>query len=458
MLNIVLNNFRSFKNQQFDLSRVNILIGENSSGKSSLIKFLMMISKSRKLNSSSFKFSSELGKYSDFIHAQNTNLSLGFEFLFGEDYTRFFLDNFKDLKEWSSICKKIEQLSVKEQGLKLKFSFNKNIQKSNAVNISIEHNYYGKVEIKRVEGSNKEWFNGRLCKLTYTYVTDGIAEVVVLNELGYDQHGFMTHIYASDLEKLLQDKYSSNAEFLFRRIAHLLLTQNFIGNLLDKLKYINPIDSKPERIYHESEEQGFYPVKTIHDVVNILTDETIEKKIRDGLLDRLNNSLREYGILYEIRLLNSGFGAKELQVQVSKNSIWSNIKDVGYGSALQIPILFQAIVGEDNGGEIIIIEQPEIHIHPFLQSKFIECLLNLGHNNSYIIETHSEDIIRKLQVLAKKKTNELEHDSIKIYYFKRGDNNISNVSKHLINEYGKLLPSFPSGFYDSSSSLVKELF
>ncbi|MGO4710741.1 AAA family ATPase, partial [Chryseobacterium sp. 2TAF14] len=43
MFDLSINNFRSFKNQSFKFSRINILIGENSGGKSSLLKFLLSL-------------------------------------------------------------------------------------------------------------------------------------------------------------------------------------------------------------------------------------------------------------------------------------------------------------------------------------------------------------------------------------------------------------------------------
>ncbi|MCG8838854.1 AAA family ATPase [Tenacibaculum dicentrarchi] len=43
MFKYTLNNFRSYNNQQFDFKRINILIGENSGGKSSLIKSLLSL-------------------------------------------------------------------------------------------------------------------------------------------------------------------------------------------------------------------------------------------------------------------------------------------------------------------------------------------------------------------------------------------------------------------------------
>ena len=107
-------------------------------------------------------------------------------------------------------------------------------------------------------------------------------------------------------------------------------------------------------------------------------------------------------------------------------------------------------------GQTLLIEQPEVHLHPTLQAKFIETLLSIGSKNTYFIETHSEHIIRKLQVLIKNKQFDLKPEDITIHYFKREPLKFS-ITEHKILSDGKLVPSFPNGFFDTSYSLVKQL-
>jgi predicted ATPase len=126
--------------------------------------------------------------------------------------------------------------------------------------------------------------------------------------------------------------------------------------------------------------------------------------------------------------------------------------------SLQIPILFQALLSEHytKNGQTILIEQPEVHLHPTLQAKFIETLLSIGSKNTYFIETHSEHIIRKLQVLIKNEEFNIKPDDISIHYFRREPLKFK-ITEHKISDNGKLTPAFPSGFYDTSYSLVKQL-
>jgi predicted ATPase len=168
-----------------------------------------------------------------------------------------------------------------------------------------------------------------------------------------------------------------------------------------------------------------------------------------------NSAIKELGIADEIKLeTNSSIPVTELKVKIADS--WNSIIDVGYGVGLQIPILLQVIISNiENSKDILIIEQPEIHLHPALHSKFIEILIKYSGSTKLIIETHSEHIIRKLQVLAKKEI--INSEEVKIYYFKN-NNGKFDITKHSILHSGKLEPVFPKGFYDNSYSLSKELY
>ena len=88
---------------------------------------------------------------------------------------------------------------------------------------------------------------------------------------------------------------------------------------------------------------------------------------------------------------------------------------------------------------IIVIEEPETNLHPALQSKladlFIECYEK--YDIQFIIETHSEYLIRKLQYLIAKKDFKAE-DAV-IYNFRKATEENEEIVKRIdINEDGGL--------------------
>lgn len=107
--------------------------------------------------------------------------------------------------------------------------------------------------------------------------------------------------------------------------------------------------------------------------------------------------------------------------------------------------------------QTLLIEQPEVHLHPRLQAKFIDILLRIGKNNVYFIETHSEHIIRMLQILVKERRYDLKPEDISIHYLKKTDKKINKSLHKIDSKTGKLKPNFPKGFFDVSYDLAFKL-
>jgi predicted ATPase len=104
--------------------------------------------------------------------------------------------------------------------------------------------------------------------------------------------------------------------------------------------------------------------------------------------------------------------------------------------------------------ENYLIEEPEANLHPALQSKladlFLDAYYKFGHR--FVIETHSEYIIRKLQAHVGK--GKVDPNLIKIYYFEMDE----TVREIKINSDGSLSDSFGPGFIDEAQNLALELF
>ena len=113
-----------------------------------------------------------------------------------------------------------------------------------------------------------------------------------------------------------------------------------------------------------------------------------------------------------------------------------------------------------NPGESILLEEPETNLHPKFQSLLAD-MINEARTfiNQFIIETHSEYLIRKFQYLVAK--GEVKPEDVVIYYF-NDPNNIpaeeKQVKKINILEDGSLSDDFGPGFYDEADNLAINLF
>lgn len=484
MFKIEIDNFRSFKKQHFDFSKINILIGENSSGKSSLLKLFLALKQtiqSPTNRETLFALTGELvdlGNYKENIYYHNEDLPINLKFIFDNNYNGFFEQFFvvdtegeEDVKKELSKIRKLIGGPIKSKTV-LNLSFNKLVDKHETIVFSVENDNIGKIELlfeMKERQQSHEIFYGKTCKLKYFDST--LKKTYVLDEVNYEKDGFLSLITAGSLHESLEKvlgitelkknkekipiKANALHNVLFHKIAFLLIVQNYLKYYLEKIEYINPIETRPSRIYLNKDNRQNQKIKSIEDVVDFFSsNNAISKKALKDFI----KILHQIGIVDDIEILKDNrLPVRELRVKVK--DLVSNILDVGYGVSLQLPIILKALLAERisaNRNTIMLIEQPEVHLHPKLHAKLIEAIVVLSKNTTYFIETHSEHIIRKLQILVKDKAIKLSPRDVSIHYFTR-KNKQSVITQHKINKEGHLSPKFPSGFFDNSYLLSKEL-
>lgn len=154
-----------------------------------------------------------------------------------------------------------------------------------------------------------------------------------------------------------------------------------------------------------------------------------------------------------------------------------NLCDLGFGYAQIITLVLKIIFTEEN--DIYLIEEPEANLHPDFQSKLADIFALIikdfrTHASLFIIETHSEYLIRKLQYLVAKESivtserqygkvsnaDSLETKDVIIYYF-NDDKYVSKsepkVKEIEITKTGNLTDTFGPGFYDEAIKLQFDL-
>ncbi len=138
--------------------------------------------------------------------------------------------------------------------------------------------------------------------------------------------------------------------------------------------------------------------------------------------------------LFELRLLDTRRNEPDVDV---------GLPDVGYGISQLLPFIVQALTTE---GQIISIEQPEVHIHPRLQADLGDLLAESAkeHNNQLLIETHSEHLVLRLQRLIRH--DELSPEDVSVLYVSRTENG-SRVDRLRLDEDGFFADEWPGGFF-----------
>ena len=103
-----------------------------------------------------------------------------------------------------------------------------------------------------------------------------------------------------------------------------------------------------------------------------------------------------------------------------------NLKDVGFGLSQVLPVLVQCYAGD--ASRTIILEQPELHLHPRAQADLGDLLIDaLGQGHRFLIETRSEHLLLRLRRRIAETTvkpsaeveRKLQRDQLGVYFVER---------------------------------------
>ena len=119
----------------------------------------------------------------------------------------------------------------------------------------------------------------------------------------------------------------------------------------------------------------------------------------ESIESRVLHWLREMKMLHTISLEPIGKNRKdyEFQIRRSAGSPLVNITDVGFGISQVLPVLVLCYYAPE--GSTIILEQPEIHLHPLAQAVLADVFIDVAveRDLQIIFESHSEHLVRRLQ-------------------------------------------------------------
>lgn len=126
----------------------------------------------------------------------------------------------------------------------------------------------------------------------------------------------------------------------------------------------------------------------------------------------------------------------------------------GFGISYTLPIVIACLICASQKNNIIIVENPEAHLHPAAQTRLGEFLAIVSSSGTQVIvETHSEHIIDGVRI----KMTELKNTESCLINFFSVANDLINVEEITINEFGEL-SSWPKGFFDQKELDLERLF
>lgn len=259
--------------------------------------------------------------------------------------------------------------------------------------------------------------------------------------------------YQSD-STLLMNKNQSNAE----RIADIVSTDNFVylsAYRIEPLKFYS-VANKKDLDRREFGNDGEYALQYLKEHGPDIMNQSEGEDGRD-----LNQMVQEW--LKEISPgvnavvdINKILNVSELRFQFIEGKNKTNAyrcKNVGFGLTYVLPIIVALLSAQK--GDIVILENPEAHIHPAGQRKLGELIAQVGQSGvQIIVETHSDHIMNGIRVAVKKQIVEKEKTNFVYFYKDSKDNYSHKCILPQIDKNGKF-NKWPEGFFDEwDNSLI----
>jgi len=403
-----IQNFKTWKDtRNIRMAPITLFFGANSSGKSSIGQFLMMLKQTVESPDRKAVFypggknsAVQLGSYQEMVFHRNPDNKISFEY-------QWDVQNFLQIKDpitsqtYSGDIISFE--AVVGLGDKQKYSlivdrlkYKLMEKREQTLAVGLAHKTGAKSEYK----ADAE---------QYTLVRKKMRAWSLKDAVRF--YGFPDEVVA----------YYQNADF----VQELNLRHE---KLFQSLFYLGPLRTKAERLYswtgNDPESVGFTGENTVAAILASRSRKISlgNKRPAKPLQEIIAMKLQEMGLIEEFKVNPISEQRQEYEVKVrSKGSKdWVDLPDVGFGISQVLPVLVQCFYAPH--GSIILMEQPEIHLHPSAQSALADVMIDVinskengaNRNIQLIIETHSEHFLRRLQ--RRIAENKVSQEKVSAYF------------------------------------------
>lgn len=229
--------------------------------------------------------------------------------------------------------------------------------------------------------------------------------------------------------------------------------------LFSTISYIGPLRERGERHYRWTGSTPASVGPTGRDaILALLASRTQNRSYNFKAKQPLTNlesivakALKDMGLVedFEIKKVSEDRQDYDVKVRTKGSNTLTDIPDVGFGISQILPVIVQLYYAPANS--IIIMEQPELHLHPSAQSALADIMIAAisarenakPRNIQLIIETHSEHFLRRFQ--RRIAENKLSEDKFAAY-FANNESNPAILEPLQMNLFGEIL-NWPKNFF-----------
>lgn len=213
-----------------------------------------------------------------------------------------------------------------------------------------------------------------------------------------------------------------------------------VRSLLNTFRYLGPLREAPRRVYELSGEAPMGVGMRGESAPEVLF------RGRGSELERdVTQSLREFGFVDDLRAHEVGPGLFMLGLTRQGWNRPINIADLGFGVSQVLPIVVQGLMLQRD--DYLLAEQPEIHLNPKLQARLADFFARIvARDGRVIVETHSEHLLLSIRrCVAEEK---IDASAVAIYFVEmvEGESRLRQIP---LDDLGHI-PSdqWPRGFFE----------
>ena len=236
-------------------------------------------------------------------------------------------------------------------------------------------------------------------------------------------------------------------------------------NLFSDITYLGPLREYPRRSYIWSGERpqdvGLRGEKAIPALLAARAEGLTSPRLvnvnrsHKPIEQRILEWLQKMELIHSFSLEPIAENRKDYEFRVKKNPNSSEvlITDVGFGVSQLLPVLVLCYYVPENS--TIILEQPEIHLHPKVQSDLADVLIDVVKNRNVqiILESHSEHLL--LRLMRRIAEEQISADDTSLYFCQIHDGT-SEIEQLNMDAYGNI-NNWPQDFFgDSTGELVEK--
>ena len=394
-------NFKAWRELDLPLGKVTGLFGTNSSGKSSVLQFLLMLKQTRNATDRGLVLDFggprelvNLGSFHDIAHAHDDEAQIAWTL----DWT---LPNGLKIRDPRGSRRDV-LFSGNRLETKCRVGLRRSVLRAHALTYAFDGATF---ELKpKSEGATE-----------YRLTAEGCADFQFRRNQGRPwalPGPVKTYIFPDQVLS-----YYQNTDLLNEFVVS-------YETLVDNIFYLGPLREYPQRDYRWS---GIQPVD-----VGLRGERTVEailaatangekrnlgaRKRNKPFQGMIAHWLREIGLIYkfDVHEIAKGANLYQARVRTDRASPEAMLTDVGFGVSQVLPALVLLYYVPE--GSTVLMEQPEIHLHPFVQSGLADVILTVARtrNVQVIVESHSEHLLRRFQ--RRVAEGEMAPEDVKLYF------------------------------------------